>query len=77
MKATRSAVMRSTLGCDPSREVRDSAVPDRQPASRQARTKNGFAPKICQACGRPMEWRKAWARDWESVRYCSEKCKRS
>lgn len=53
-------------------------VPDRRPSlTREARTKNGFAPKTCQACGRPMEWRKAWARDWESVKYCSEKCRRS
>jgi len=23
----------------------------------------------------PFEWRKKWARDWENVKYCSEKCK--
>lgn len=23
-----------------------------------------------------MEWRKAWARNWESVRYCSDACRR-
>ncbi|MEI8261919.1 MAG: DUF2256 domain-containing protein, partial [Actinomycetes bacterium] len=28
-------------------------------------------------CGLPFEWRKAWARDWENVKYCSERCKRS
>jgi len=41
----------------------------------KAKTKNGFAPKDCQQCGRPFEWRKKWARDWEQVKYCSEKCK--
>lgn len=41
----------------------------------KAKTKNGFAPKICQSCGLPFEWRKKWARDWENVKYCSEKCK--
>jgi len=40
-----------------------------------AKTKNGFPPKICQRCNLPFEWRKKWARDWESVKYCSEKCK--
>jgi hypothetical protein len=23
-----------------------------------------------------MEWRKAWARNWDSVRYCSDACRR-
>jgi hypothetical protein len=41
----------------------------------KAKTKNGFAPKICQRCDLPFEWRKKWARDWEDVKYCSEKCK--
>ncbi len=31
--------------------------------------------KTCAACGRTMEWRKKWARDWESVRYCSDGCR--
>ncbi|MTA17219.1 MAG: DUF2256 domain-containing protein [Actinobacteria bacterium] len=22
-----------------------------------------------------FEWRKKWARDWENVKYCSERCK--
>jgi hypothetical protein len=42
-----------------------------------AKTKNGFAPKACAHCGRDFEWRKKWARDWENVKYCSEKCRRS
>jgi hypothetical protein len=32
--------------------------------------------KICQSCGRRFSWRKKWARDWESVRYCSDSCRR-
>jgi hypothetical protein len=24
-----------------------------------------------------MTWRKAWARNWEAVRYCSEACRRN
>jgi len=31
--------------------------------------------KICAACARPFAWRKKWARDWESVRFCSEACR--
>jgi hypothetical protein len=41
----------------------------------KAKTKNGFAPKICQRCHLEFEWRKKWARDWENVKYCSERCK--
>jgi hypothetical protein len=40
-----------------------------------AKTKNGFEPKTCQRCQRPFEWRKKWARDWESVKYCSDACR--
>jgi hypothetical protein len=32
--------------------------------------------KPCLHCQRPMAWRKAWARCWDEVRYCSERCKR-
>jgi hypothetical protein len=36
-----------------------------------------FLPsKPCVACGRPMTWRRAWARTWEQVRYCSDACRR-
>ncbi len=34
------------------------------------------APKTCAACGRTIEWRKKWERDWDSVRYCSTACRR-
>nr|MBV6630538.1 DUF2256 domain-containing protein [Oceanococcus sp. HetDA_MAG_MS8] len=32
--------------------------------------------KDCQRCGKPFAWRKKWARDWEQVKYCSERCRR-
>ncbi len=32
--------------------------------------------KTCAVCGRTITWRKKWERDWESVRYCSDKCRR-
>ncbi|WP_410482517.1 DUF2256 domain-containing protein [Ralstonia flatus] len=27
-------------------------------------------------CGLPFTWRKKWARDWDAVKYCSERCRR-
>ena len=33
------------------------------------------AEKTCAACGRRIEWRKKWERDWESVRFCSDACR--
>ena len=44
---------------------------------RVAHTKNGFPPKKCERCGLMFEWRKKWQRDWDSVKYCSERCKRT
>lgn len=35
------------------------------------------ADKTCERCGRRIEWRRKWARDWESVRYCSTACRRA
>jgi hypothetical protein len=34
------------------------------------------AAKVCAACGRRMEWRKSWAKNWEAVKFCSERCRR-
>ncbi len=31
--------------------------------------------KICASCGRTMTWRKAWAKNWADVRYCSNACR--
>lgn len=33
------------------------------------------ADKTCASCGRRIEWRAAWARDWDAVRYCSDACR--
>jgi hypothetical protein len=32
--------------------------------------------KTCAACGRRIEWRKKWERDWDQVRYCSSACRK-
>lgn len=34
-------------------------------------------PKPCAVCGRSIEWRKKWERDWGQVRYCSDKCRKT
>jgi hypothetical protein len=39
------------------------------------RLKSDLPQKLCAACGRPFAWRKKWARDWEQVKTCSERCK--
>jgi hypothetical protein len=36
-----------------------------------------FLPeKICALCQRPFRWRKKWERDWEQVKYCSDRCRK-
>jgi len=32
--------------------------------------------KTCEACGRPMTWRKRWERCWDLVKYCSDACRK-
>ncbi len=39
--------------------------------------KSNLPSKICLVCKRPFNWRKKWARDWDQVKYCSERCKRN
>jgi hypothetical protein len=34
------------------------------------------ATKHCASCGRAIEWRRKWARDWDEVRFCSDACRR-
>ncbi|MDM5124923.1 DUF2256 domain-containing protein [Aeromonas rivipollensis] len=31
---------------------------------------------VCPVCQRPFTWRRKWARCWQEVRYCSERCRR-
>jgi len=64
-----------TCPTSPAPETSDVEHIGRDVVTREARTKNGFAPRICAACGRPFEWRKKWARDWENVRWCSDSCR--
>ncbi|NQY96048.1 MAG: DUF2256 domain-containing protein [Henriciella sp.] len=33
--------------------------------------------KICATCQRPFKWRKKWERDWDAVKFCSDRCRRA
>ena len=38
-------------------------------------SKSDLPQKTCAHCGRPFAWRRKWARDWDSVRFCSDRCR--
>jgi len=42
-----------------------------------AHKKVNLPQKICVTCGLPFNWRKKWKKNWEEVKYCAEKCRRS
>jgi len=48
-------------------------MPHRQRASEIAEASP--AEKTCASCGRRIEWRAAWAKNWDEVRYCSDACR--
>lgn len=39
------------------------------------RRKADLPSKLCLACARPFNWRKKWERDWDNVKYCSDRCR--
>lgn len=39
------------------------------------RKKAELPQKRCAACDRPFVWRKKWERDWDNVKFCSDKCR--
>jgi hypothetical protein len=39
------------------------------------RKKSDLPQNICGACGRPFSWRRKWARDWDQVKTCSDRCR--
>jgi hypothetical protein len=41
------------------------------------RKKSELPTKVCECCQRPFAWRKKWERDWERVRYCSDRCRQA
>jgi hypothetical protein len=39
--------------------------------------KQALPSKPCVGCGRPMSWRKRWARSWDEVKFCSDACRKA
>lgn len=39
------------------------------------RKKQDLPSKLCACCGLPFTWRKKWERDWEGVKFCSDRCR--
>ncbi len=37
--------------------------------------KGNLPDKLCAACAKPFSWRRKWARDWDRVIYCSDRCR--
>lgn len=38
--------------------------------------KEHLPTKKCAVCQKLMSWRKKWAKVWDEVKYCSERCRR-
>ena len=39
--------------------------------------KQHLPEKICLVCEKPFSWRKKWEKNWNDVKYCSERCRRN
>jgi hypothetical protein len=33
--------------------------------------------KVCESCGRLIEYRKKWSKNWEQIKYCSDECRKN
>ncbi|WP_093222628.1 DUF2256 domain-containing protein [Sphingomonas sp. NFR15] len=40
-----------------------------------AHKKLNLPTEICAACARSFAWRKKWQRDWDNVKFCSDRCR--
>lgn len=45
--------------------------------SNMNRNNSNLDSKVCVICNRPFRWRKKWAKVWDSVKYCSDRCRRA
>lgn len=39
--------------------------------------KQNLPEKVCLQCNRAFSWRKKWEKNWNEVKYCSERCRRT
>ncbi len=37
--------------------------------------KQDLPAKTCPVCLRPFHWRKKWEKNWDMVRFCSDRCR--
>ncbi|MFN3759594.1 MAG: DUF2256 domain-containing protein [Algoriphagus aquaeductus] len=37
--------------------------------------KQHLPTKMCPICNRPFTWRKKWEKNWDEVKYCSDRCR--
>ncbi|MFP5081927.1 DUF2256 domain-containing protein [Pedobacter sp. JCM 36344] len=37
--------------------------------------KQNLPTKICIVCNRSFTWRKKWEKNWDNVKYCSDRCR--
>jgi hypothetical protein len=63
--------------CTERHDARPAKPPHPNRLPMKMRKKSELPSKICLTCGLPFAWRKKWARDWDNVKYCSERCRRS
>jgi hypothetical protein len=57
--------------------TKSSAMPDKKQPNPNFKGNKSYLPsKPCVVCGREMTWRKAWAKNWHEVKYCSEACRK-
>jgi hypothetical protein len=55
----------------------DKGFRDTSPDKGFRGNKQSLPSKPCVACGRPMSWRKRWARTWDEVKFCSDACRKA
>ncbi|MFM7009796.1 MAG: DUF2256 domain-containing protein [Betaproteobacteria bacterium] len=46
-----------------------------QRSNNRMQKRSDLPSKVCLTCTRPFTWRKKWERDWENVKYCSDRCR--
>ena len=39
--------------------------------------KKPLPQKTCLVCQKAYDWRKKWEKNWDEVKYCSERCRRN
>jgi hypothetical protein len=59
------------------RQPRTGRIADDATARAFRGNKSALPSKPCVACGRPMSWRRRWARTWDEVKFCSDACRRA